>query len=192
MDNNPTASKPKPFLDWLIISTMDDTARDVSESFISVTLPLAESPDTPPLKQVTDINKPDEGHKKKPVPTSSRKTSKKASKKQEKKKSEATPKLKKPTSRDLPEKLKKQTKVSDYFNSDAWHAMSSSDKLPDIPPPDSVPVRNRVGYDSFLNEDGPLLSSSPIREFVDNNVEPSIILLSSNDSIIYISDSSDC
>ena len=70
--------------------------------------------------------------------------------------------------------------------------MSSSDKLPDIPPPDSVPVRNRVGYDSFLNEDGPLLSSSPIREFVGNNVGPSIILLSSNDSIIYISDTSDC
>ena len=80
------------------------------------------------------------------------------------------------------------TKVSDYFNSVAWHVISSSDKLPDIPPPGSVPVRNRVSYDSFLNEDGPLLSSSPIREFVDNSVEPSIILLSSNDNIIYISD----
>ena len=171
---------------------MDDTAKDVSESFISVTLPIAEPPDTPPPKQVTDINKCDEGHKKKPVPTASWKMSKKASKKQEKKKSDATPKFKKPTSHDLPENTKKQTKVSDYFNSVAWHAMSSSDKLPDIPPPDSVPVRNRVGYDSFLNKDRPLLSSSPIREFIDNNVGPSIILLSSNDSIIYISDSSDC
>ena len=129
---------------------------DVSESFITVPLPIAEPPDSPLPKQVTDIKKPDQGHKKKPVTTSSRKMSKKASKKQEKKKSDATP------------------------------------KLPDIPPPDSVPVRNRVGYDGFLNEDGPLLSSSPIREFVDNNVEPSIILLSSNDNIIYISDSSEC
>ena len=165
---------------------------DVSESFISVPLPIAEPPDSPLPKQVTDINKPDEGHKKKPVTTSSWKTSKKAFKKQEKKKSDATPKFKKPTSRDLPKNMKKQTKVSDYFNLVAWHVICSSDKLPDIPPPDSVPVRNRVGYDSFLNEDGPLLSSSPIREFVDNNVEPSIILLSSNDNIIYISDSSDC
>ena len=171
---------------------MDDTAKDVSESFISITLPIAEPPDTPPPKQVTDINKHDEGQKKKPVPTSSWKMSKKASKKQEKKKSDATPKFKKPTSRDLPKNTKKQTKVSDYFNLVAWHVISSSDKLPDIPPPDSVPVRNRVGYDSFLNEDGPLLSSSPIREFVGNNVGPSIILLSSNDSIIYISDTSDC
>ena len=116
MDCNPTASKPKPFRDWLIITTMDDTAMDVSESFISVPLPIAEPPDSPLPKQVTDINKPEEGHKKKPVTTSSWKTSKKASKKQEKKKSDATPKFKKPTSRDLPKNTKKQTKVSDYFN----------------------------------------------------------------------------
>ena len=58
---------------------------EVSESFISVPLPIAEPPDSPPPKQVTDINKPDEGHKKKPVTTSSWKMSKKASKKKEKK-----------------------------------------------------------------------------------------------------------
>ena len=83
---------------------------DVSESFITVPLPMAEPPDSPPPKQVTDINRPDQGHKKKPVTTSSRKTSKKASKKQEKKKSDATLKFKKPTSRDLPEKTKKTNK----------------------------------------------------------------------------------
>ena len=134
MDYNPRASKPKLFHDWLIITTMDDTAMEVSESFISVPLLIAEPPDSPPLKQVTDIKKPDEGHKKKPVTTSSWKTSKKASKRQEKKKSDATPKFKKPTSRDLPNNMKKQTKVSDNFNSVAWHVISSSNKLPDIPP----------------------------------------------------------
>ena len=193
VENNPSASKPKAFRDRLKITTMDESSMEVSESFIiSVSLPVAEPLQSPPWKQVTAINKPDEGNMKKAVTTSSRTMSKKASKKQEKKKSAATPKFKKPTSHDLPENTKKQTKVSDFFNSVAWHVISSSEELPDIPPPNSDSVRNRVGYDSFLNADGPLLSSSPIRESVDDNVEPSIILLSSNNNVIYISDSSDC
>ena len=115
---------------------------EVSESFISVPLLIAEPPDSPPLKQVTAIIKPDEGCKKKTDTTSSQTMSKKASKKQDKRRSAATPKFRKPISRDLPKNTKKQTKVSDYFNSVTWHVISSSDTLPDIPPPNSPPVRN--------------------------------------------------
>ena len=184
--------KPKPFCDCLVISTMEEGLAEKSESVISVPLPFAEPPESPPPKPVPIAHKSAKASKKSDdeAVTTSRTTSKRASKAQQKKLLSDKPKFKKPQSKDIPNN-KKQTKVSDYFQSVQWQILANSDYLPDLPPVDPVSNRNRIDDARFWNNDGPLLSSSPLRQSVEITEEHSIILLSSNDDVVYISESSD-
>ena len=184
--------KPKPFRDHLVISTMEEGLAEKSESVISVPLPFAEPPESPPPKPVPIAHKSAKASKKSDdeAVTTSRTTSKRASKAQQKKLLSDKPKFKKPQSKDIPDN-KKQTKVSDYFQSVQWQILANSDYLPDLPPVDPVSNRNRIDDARFWNNDGPLLSSSPLRQSVEITEEHSIILLSSNDDVVYISESSD-
>ena len=183
--------KPKPFRDGLMISTMEEGLAEKSESVISVSLPFAEPPESPPLKPVPIGHKSAKASKKSDdeAVTTSQTTSKRASKAQQKLLSDKL-KLKKPQSKDIPDN-KKQTKVSDYFQSVQWQILANSDYLPDLPPVDPVSNRNRIDDARFWNNDGPLLSSSPPRQSVEITEEHLIILLSSNDDVVYISESSD-
>ena len=99
-------------------------------------------------------------------------------------------KFKKPQSKDIPDN-KKQTKVNDYFQLVQWQFLANSDYLPDLPPVDPVSNRNRIDDDRFWNNDRPFLSSSSLRQSVERIEEHLIILLSSNDDVVYISESSD-
>ena len=184
--------KPKPFCDHLMISTMEEGLAEKSESVIPVPLPFAEPPESPPLKPVPMGHKSAKASKKSDdeAVTTSRTTSKRASKAQQKKLLSDKPKFKKPQSKDIPDN-KKQTKVSNYFQSVQWQILANSDYLPDLPPVDPVSNRNRIDDARFWNNDGPLLSSSPLRQSVEITEEHSIILLSSNDDVVYISESSD-
>ena len=177
--------RPKPFCDRLVISTME-------ESVISVHLPFAKPPESPLPKPVPITHKSAKASKKSDdeTVTTSQTTSKRASKAQQKKLLSDKLKFKKPQSKDIPDN-KKQTKVSDYFQSVQWQFLANSDYLPDLPPVDPVNNRNRIDDARFWNNDGPLLSSSPLRQSVERTEEHSIILLSSNDDVVYISESSD-
>ena len=159
---------------------------------ISVHLPFAEPPESPPPKPVPITHKSAKASKKSDdeTVTTSQTTSKRTSKAQQKKLLSDKPKFKKPQSKDIPDN-KKQTKVSDYFQSVQWQFLANSDYLPDLPPVDPVSNRNRIDDARFWNNDGPLLSSSPLRQSVERTEEHSIILLSSNDDVVYISESSD-
>ena len=185
-------AKPKPFHDRLVISTMEEALAEKSESVISVQLPLAEPPASPPPKPLPIPHKSAK-HKKRSddqVVTTSRTTSKRSSKAQQKKLLSDKPKFKKPQSKDIPDN-KKQTKVSDYFQSIQWQLLANSDHLPDLPHVDPVSISNRIDDARLWNNDGPLMSSSPLRQSIDRIEEHSIILLSSNDDVVYISESSD-
>ena len=184
--------KPEPLRDRLVISTMEEGLAEKSESVISVPLPFAEPPESPPPKPVPITHKSAKDSKKSDdeAVTTSRTTSKRASKAQQKKLLSDKLKFKKPQSKDIPDN-KKQTKVSDYFQSVQWQILANSDYLPDLPPVDPVSNRNRIDDARFWNNDGPLLSSSPLRQSVEITEEHSIILLSSNDDVVYISESSD-
>ena len=190
--NNMSMGKPKPFRDRLVISTMEDALAEKSKSVISVPLPFAEQPESPPPKPVPITHKSAKARKKTDdeAVTTSRTTSKRASKAQQKKLLSDKPKFKKPQSKDIPDN-KKQTKVSDYFQSVQWQFLVNSNYLPDLPPVDPVSNRNRIDDTRFWNNDGPVLSSSPLRQSVERIEEYSIILLSSNDDVVYISESSD-
>ena len=184
--------KPKPFHDYLMISTMEEGLAEKSESVISVPLPFAEPSESPLPKPVPITHKSAKASKKSDdeAVTTSQTTSKMASKAQQKKLLSDKPKFKKPQSKDIPDN-KKQTKVSDYFQSVQWQILANSDYLPDLPPVDPVSNRNRINDARFWNNDGPLLSSSPLRQSVEITEEHSIILLSSNDDVVYISEFSD-
>ena len=184
--------KPKPFRDRLVISTMEEGLAEKSKSVISVPLPFADPPESPPPKPVPIAHKSAKASKKSDdeAVTTSQTTSKRASKAQQKKLLSDKPKFKKPQSKDIPDN-KKQTKVSDYFQSVQWQILANSDYLPDLPPVDPVSNRNRIDDARFWNNDGSLLSSSPLRQSVEITEEHSIILLSSNDDVVYISESSD-
>ena len=184
--------KPKPFCDRLVITIMEEGLAEKSESVISVPLPFAEPPESPPPKPVPITHKSAKASKKSDdeAVTTSQTTSKRASKAQQKKLLSDKQKFKKPQSKDIPNN-KKQTKVSDYFQSVQWQILVNSDYLPDLPPVDPVSNRNRIDDVRFWNNDGPLLSSSPLRQSVEITEEHSIILLSSNDDFVYISESSD-
>ena len=183
-------SKAKPFRERLIIPAVEEPNPEVSKMMMDVTLPVAELPQSPvpvlvPEKPIEPANV------KKKTSTSSRKTSAKPSK-VPKIKSQSFPKFKKFPLRDLPYNSKRQTKVSGYFQSLSWRLVANSKYLPDIPPTapaKEIATGSNVHEESFWNDVGPLLSSSPLP---DRASEHSIICLSSNDNVICISDSSDC
>ena len=56
--------KPKPFHDHLVISTMEEGLAEKSESVISVPLPFAEPPESPPPKPVPIAHKSAKASKK--------------------------------------------------------------------------------------------------------------------------------
>ena len=56
--------KPKPFCDCLVISTMEEGLAEKSESVISVPLPFAEPPESPPPKPVPIAHKSAKASKK--------------------------------------------------------------------------------------------------------------------------------
>ena len=57
-------AKPKPFHDRLVISTMEAGLAEKSESVISVPLPFAEPPESPPPKPVPIVHKSAKASKK--------------------------------------------------------------------------------------------------------------------------------
>ena len=178
-------AKAKPFWDRLVIAAIKDPMPEVSETTMNVNLPVAEYPQSPEAQLVTEAVNPPK------TSTGSKKSSSKDAK-VPKNKCQSFPKFKKFHSKDLLENCKRQTKVSDYFGSLSWRFESNSPYLPDISPPadfnSNGTSRNNVHEQSFWNDAGPLLSSSPLphRDFTH-----SIIFLSSNDNVICISDSSD-
>ena len=183
-------SKAKPFRDRLIIPAVEDPQPEVSKMMMDVSLPVAELPQSP-IPKLVPANPNESADVKKKTSTSARKTSAKPSK-VPKIKSQSFPKFKKFPSQDLPDNSKRQTKVSDYFQSLSWRPVANSQYLPDIPP--TVPAKeiatgSNVHEESFWNDVGPLLSSSPLP---DRDFKHSIVCLSSNDNVICISDSSDC
>ena len=183
-------SKAKPFRDRLIIPAVEDPQPEVTKMTMDVSLPVAEFPQSPIPKLVPE-NPNESADVKKKTSTYARKTSTKPSK-VTKIKSQSFPKFKKFPSRDLPDNSKRQTKVSDYFQSLSWRLVANSQYLPDIPPTvpaNEIATGSNVHGESFWNDVGPLLSSSPLP---DRDSKHSIICLSSNDNVICISDSSDC
>ena len=177
-------SKAKAFRDRLIIPAVEDPQPEVSKMMMDVSLPVAELPQSP-IPELVPENPNESADVKKKTSTSAKPS------KVPKIKSQSFPKFKKFPSRDLPDNSKRQTKVSDYFQSLLWRLIANSQYLPDIPP--TLPAKeiatgSNVHEESFWNDVGPLLSSSPLP---DRDSEHSIICLSSNDNVTCISDSSD-